>query len=101
MRKRGTFKIPLWLATTPKSGECIVNEYWTTVVENGIRHLIFYYGGKFDGKLIITPQCNPNEFTAKRISDKLYDKCRVIQIPVVFIAHANQAIKDDVELDYF
>ena len=101
MKKTGMFKIPLWVATTPIDGECLVNRYWTTVVENGVRSILFYYGGKYEGEHIISPQCNINEYTARRLSDRVFNDCEIIQIPVVFTDHARRAIDNGAELTSF
>jgi len=78
-------------ATTPANGECIVNNWWTVHPVHGLAFYAQLHG--YAANEAPSPQCNQSESTAKFLGGKLWPDHRVEQIPVVFMAHAEKAMR--------
>ena len=81
--------MPLDKLQLPKSGECIVNNYWIVHKERGA---CFQKRREEWGKMpknfaSCSPQANMNEEMAKQIMEKLYrtDEYEVVHIPVAYL----------------
>lgn len=81
------FHIPFETAITPVSGQCLANRWWAVHPEKG---LAFYMRKalylSFDEEP--SPQCNPTEWIARRLTSQMYPDHETQHIPVVFMLHA-------------
>lgn len=73
--------VPMEEATAPRAGlhNIHIDSWW---VVNDKDELLFY---KPKGHCWGSPQCNPDEKTAKFLHKKLYPEFKTIQIPVVYV----------------
>lgn len=84
------FYIPLDLATTPASGECIAGNWWAIHPQHGVAfyaQLLGYLASEAP-----SPQCNQSEGTARLLSRRLYPDHEVRVLPAVFVRHAERAM---------
>lgn len=85
-----TFHVPLDLAQTPRTGECICDHWWSIHPERGLVFWFQPFG--YTASEEPSPQCNQQEHTARHLGARLYPDCEVRQLPVVYMAHAVSAM---------
>lgn len=89
---RGTvFYVQEAEATTPASGECIANHWWTVHPVHGLAFYAQLLG--YAANETPSPQCNQSEGTARLLAGKLYPDHEVRFVPAVFIRHAERAME--------
>jgi hypothetical protein len=87
MSMRGViFHVPLDLAQTPKDGDCLVDRWWSVHPELGLAFWFQPFG--YERSEEPSPQCNPDEATARMLALELLPDHEVRQIKCVFMAHA-------------
>jgi hypothetical protein len=88
-----TFYVPVDVAQTPKTGDCICDHWWSVHPEHGL--IFWFHPFGYTASEEPAPQCNQDEHTAKRLSERLYPGSGVRQMPVVFMAHAMVAMRKE------
>lgn len=71
-------------ATTPTSGECLVERYWTVDPARGLAFMLV------PGDQRPYPQCNPSQVVAEYLQQHLFPDLEVRKIPLVFMRHADR-----------
>ncbi len=87
---RGIFHVPLAVATTPKTGPCLCDHWWSVHPEKGLAFWAQLTG--YARSEEPSPQCNRSESTARLLTAKLHPGHEVVFLPVVYLAHAQQAM---------
>lgn len=78
-------------STTPANGDCIVDHWWSVHPEHGLAFYAELNG--YAASESSFPQCNQSEGTAKMLGERLWPDHEVRKIPVVFMAHADRAMR--------
>jgi hypothetical protein len=85
-----TFHVPLETAKTPSTGACLANRWWAVHPDEGVAFWCQPTGfGRSDSP---SPQCHDDEASARRLFAELHPDHEVVQIEVVFLAHAERAM---------
>jgi hypothetical protein len=79
--------VPKDQAVIPRSGECVVDNWWVVHPEHGL----LFYIPNLRYHDFPTPQCNTDEHAAVLVRDRLYFNCLVEKFPVVYLSHAAYA----------
>jgi len=87
--------VPIDAATTPRNGECLCDRWWAVHPQKGVAFYYTPFGGCASEEP--SPQCNAQEWTVKHLTKRLYPDHDVIKIPVVYMGHALQAMREDRE----
>ena len=86
MIKGTTYHIPLEQAQTPKSGECLVDKWWSVHPEKGIAFYVQLFGyGRCEEP---SPQCNDSAAVSRHLTERLFPDHDTVQLPVVYLQHA-------------
>ena len=77
-RHRPDVKIPIDIATTPRSGACLADRWWVVVDES----VILWRG--------ISPQCNHDRRIAEHVGNLIHPGSEVRHISAVFLGPQNE-----------
>lgn len=87
--------IDLDKAVSPRTGECIVDSWWSVHPAKGVA--FYYQPFGYARSEDPSPQCNQSEATASALTARGHPEHEVRKLPCVFMGHAREAMNKDRE----